>query len=488
MTTDIEDIEDIVAFCRSIMMPFTDPMGEMSSAAANTAHIKSTDSHAYYMIDWPPGNKEYDNYDNTEPQLNTSYQKQILVSCIKMHEFDSIHAQRSLFRLALAKYVYPFLLLFGIVGNLASFLAMLNKCKSEKSSPRKHLHTFSLCLAILCFADLVILIVGGLSEYLEQVFDVSMRASSVFACKFLYFTCYMFSSFVSYLYAFIAMDRWQAVAKPIEYKQKRTRRHHQHILAIFVYCFVLCTPFFYFPALNNASSMTSATFEPKCRLPVHLFRTLTLLDAIVYSFLPFVVTFGFSTLTLIQLVRERRQTKRAACAMLASRLSWQQNVCTSLLLKNTRTPFARRSVGVDFHVDGMCHTLRIAPINRSSISRWKLTLNLMTLPLSYLTSTLPLFVIILLQCVAPYIRKDLLFENEFALAYMLMYANNSFNILFFIMFGKNVRGDLVALFRRKKEHKRQRGSQRHDTFLVGSLFEIKVRVMRSANTSDEYVE
>ena len=343
-------------------------------------------------------------------------------------EFNDDVTERSYVRHSLAKYVYPFMLFLGIIGNMASFLAMAKKHKSEKRSQRQSVHIFSICLSILCLADITILLVGGLNEYMEQVFGYSMRSSSVFACKFFYFVCYLINSFIAHLFAYIATDRWQAAAYPIKYKQKQTsHRHRIHICAIFVYCMVVCGPFFYFPTLYAVQTTRRSDLENKCILEIRLFKELTLLDAVVLSFAPFVVTLVFSVLTLVALFKERRA-----------------------LIAKKGQPYETTYSSRKHHVANSSNiTWKMSSTRR--ISRLKLALGLMMLPVSYLVSTLPVFVIISLQLVAPYIRHDLHFEDEFAVANMIMYANNSFNILFFILLGKRLRNELLGIFRCSKK-------------------------------------
>ena len=344
-----------------------------------------------------------------------------VAALIDAHNLDRRDSARHI----VAKYVYPFLLFFGIIGNMVSFLAMTNKYKSEQRGPRKNFHAFSLCLAILCLADITILLVCGLHEYIEQVFDYSMRSSSVFACKFLYFACYFINSLVAYLFAYIAIDRWQAATRPIDYKQKQSgRRHRLQILAIFVYCSAMCGPFFTFPTIHAVHTIRNNDLANKCILDIHLFKELMLLDGVILSFVPFLVTSVFSVLTLIALFKERkalhthkmRPQKAAACLKSSSK---QQKVAISVSL-----------------------IVNISSTKR--ISRLKLTLSLLMLTISYLVSTLPVFVIISLQFIAPYIRHGVHLENELAVANTIMYANNSFNILFFILFGKNLRKELLG--------------------------------------------
>jgi hypothetical protein len=92
--------------------------------------------------------------------------------------------------------------------------------------------------------------------------------------------------------------------------------------------------------------------------------------------------------------------------------------------------------------------LQITSNNANKTSRMRLTLMLMTFPITYLITTFPLFVIITCQLIGHYFVGNFKvnFENEFAIFRTLMFSNNSFNILFFILFGKSLRKDMLSLF------------------------------------------
>ena len=174
-------------------------------------------------------------------------------------------------QLFLIHYLYPIILVIGIFGNLVSFVAMLRKSniecqyqnnnllftkrKRRSFNCKQPIHTFSFCLAILCLADFFILVFGCLQEYVEIVYDVSLRSTYLFACKTIYFLCYLFSSYISYLHAYVALDRWFAIVKPMEYKRLQLMRNNKYeLLIIFLICFVICLPFFYFPTLVDTSA------------------------------------------------------------------------------------------------------------------------------------------------------------------------------------------------------------------------------------------
>ncbi len=104
------------------------------------------------------------------------------------------------FRLKLITYTYPFLILFGLLGNVLPLIMVLKTYNTK----RKENRMFSFCLFIICAADLCVLIFGCLREFLEEVFSIKIRTNSIYSCKLMLFSVYLFSSFSSYIFAFIA--------------------------------------------------------------------------------------------------------------------------------------------------------------------------------------------------------------------------------------------------------------------------------------------
>jgi hypothetical protein len=171
---------------------------------------------------------------------------------------------------------------------------MVKRYRVVKRLGNKQSNIFSLCLVILCFIDLIILVVACLSEYIEQTFLLFMRDTFVLSCKTISFAFYFFSSLASYMYAFIAVDRWYAVAKPILYQQKQINRAHKQIICLCATIVAECVPYFYFAELNPKTL--------KCEFPNSLESKLTLLDGFNSCF-PFVFTLIFSSMTLCLLFK-----------------------------------------------------------------------------------------------------------------------------------------------------------------------------------------
>ena len=83
-------------------------------------------------------------------------------------------------------------------------------------------------------------------------------------------------------------------------------------------------------------------------------------------------------------------------------------------------------------------------------SKAKITLMLLIFPLTYIIMTSPVLCVITFKMLNPYfkIKNDL--NVELAVAKMLMFLNNSINILLLIIFGKNLRKDFVKILCSRK--------------------------------------
>ena len=159
-------------------------------------------------------------------------------------------------------------------------------------------------------------------------------------------------------------------------------------------------------------------------------KHLTFLDTIIYSCLPFILTFVFSFFTLLTLVRRRKN------------FVFKRNE-TNTASSTSQTRHSSSSFKSSDIKKRHCH-----------LSKLKLTLMLMTFPLSYLVTTCPVFVIITLKLLENYFAHfETNFESELVIAKTLMYANNSFNVLLFILTGKTLRNDVIKLFRFKRVSK-----------------------------------
>jgi len=112
-----------------------------------------------------------------------------------------------------------------------------------------------------------------------------------------------------------------------------------------------------------------------------------------------------------------------------------------------KSPFVRKKAIIGKNKLG----INSNKIKRQTLSKLKITFMLMVLPISFLLTTFPVFSIIFYNLFINYsfkLKIDL--ENAFDIAKLLMFLNNSLNMIFLIVFSKSFRKDLKSIFARRK--------------------------------------
>ena len=154
------------------------------------------------------------------------------------------------------------------------------------------------------------MIFGCGREYLDNIFDVSIRSTSLFTCKFIYFLCYLFSSLSAYLHAYIACDRWNAVRNPIKSKSNWPLCMSKKIIFfLFCMCVIFNVPLFWFSSLNEVVmiddySSIGVSIRRVCEISVNdmlVNIVLTTIDMVFYCLVPFVITTIFSAITIYEM-------------------------------------------------------------------------------------------------------------------------------------------------------------------------------------------
>ena len=394
-----------------------------------------------------------------------------------------VSTQSNRIKLDLIKYVYPFLIVFGLLGNLLSFKVMLKRfrCEKEKSS---------LSLAILSLADLAIILLGPTRELLENTFHLEIKSYSGLTCKFIFYAAYLLSAFSAYIFAYISYERYQAIAHPIQYKQKSLGRTFFQIGFILAFCAAITVPFFVFSTLIanvKLDGVDRLDVKRRCEISSHVYFELIIFDASLYFGTPFSVIIVFSMLSFGKLIRNKNclsislfgrmksspMSKKASVK--SSRVS-SRNPSTIELLKIKRTfepnVYKKRGMNSFFQVKNLTPSVEIVVKsndetdsienstfhsnnpnlavrkenafilkNAESLSKSKITLMLLFLPILYLITNFPVFLFILLEIFS---SKDTIesYDLAFHLSRIFMYVNNCLNVLFFILIGKHFRKDL----------------------------------------------
>lgn len=113
------------------------------------------------------------------------------------------------------KYIPPFLIIFGTIGNLLSIIVMSQKSMKDSVT--------SLLFRILAFIDTLVLYTGLLRYWLIGAFQIDVRLMSMFACKFHTFLVYVTADLSGWILVCITLERCIAVLMPYRYNNICTR-------------------------------------------------------------------------------------------------------------------------------------------------------------------------------------------------------------------------------------------------------------------------
>ena len=351
----------------------------------------------------------------------------------------------------------------------------------------------------MCFFIQGILIFGCSREYLDIVLNFNIRSSSVYSCKLIYFLCYVFSSFSAYLNAYIACERWNAISNPIKNFKWTLAWSRSIIATILIVCIAFNMPLFWFANLRehivtNDRSAIGISVEIQCEISENdAFKFLIFIDTIFYCLIPFTVTTLFSAFTLYTLLKKRgdildgskcrSSNSKYNSLIMNSVIYKRQNLETSFSFRSrnnmTKLPIRRTSsldsskkrianlsLTKDNKSDALAPTTSFVsekqspckPIRKSRFdtirssrthsqarsSSLKITIMLIAIPINYLITSLPIFVVLIYNWIMRILHKENV-ENSYYLntAYtigtILMYFGCSINIFFYIMLGKSFR-------------------------------------------------
>ena len=349
-------------------------------------------------------------------------------------------------KLSILKYVYPIILVFGILGNIVSLTVMIKIYIKKRG-----LYGFTLNLAALSLADLAVLIFGCFREYSDVILEWRLRSMNLFMCKFFYFNCYFFSCFSAYLHSYIAYERWYAVSSPLKFKIKPLK-NKLLISFTLIFSFLISCPYIYFAeiksfvAVNEKNSFDVKILNECEATQDHFLLDLILAtsDSLFYCIVPFLLSFVFSMISLFSLCFKNvngvsKRPNNEFLRMISLDESTNVIIDDHIGLENKKRH--NNNLTLAYKRAKMLNR-QVSTVNPSS--NIKLTIMFLAIPISYLITALPIFIIILLQFffIGDRVNNN---ESELAVAKMLMYINCSINILFYIFLGKSLRNDFLDI-------------------------------------------
>ncbi len=275
----------------------------------------------------------------------------------------------------------------------------------------------------------------------------------------------------------------------------------KYALYLFMFCFFISIPFYLYTKLVESVVLVGdeTHLQKRCDKSPDSEIFLTLIDSIFYCFIPFLITLMFSFLTLVKLFQVKKSQKMtekiskkkfdmSSTRALITLISMNkqkvlenkneiQNPKAFALKKSSSLGYLEPEFMVKRYLDRrrslpiifcqlMSNSVRQTSIRRNKFgdfelrsscknSKFRISFMLMIFPISFLLTTLPIFIIIGLRTFNFYFKLNL--EIPFTLAKIFMYLNNSINLFLLIIFGKTLRKDFLKTFcmNRIKQHRNQ---------------------------------
>ena len=392
--------------------------------------------------------------------ISNHLEKYLKLVCHKIRQDETILFEPAdQVKINTIKIAYPIILVFGLLGNILSFIIMLKIYKRKKRGENR----FLINLTALTLADLAVLTFGCFREYSDDVLEWRLRSMNLFFCKLFYFNCYLFSCFSSYLHVFISIERWYAISNPIKSKMS-TVKNKRYILMIFLFCVIISLPYAFIAQIKQLvtvkeTNLIDVRIANLCEIVQESYFADLLIainDYIICCMIPFVLAFTFSSLTLFQLLKNKRMkldikpNNTNNLEMTSQNLNSKNNISEGLLnehanAENIIEPCNNlESKKLKDYSIMISHQSNLQSIKSNSTSNLKLTIMLMTLPICYVITNFPIFIILILQFNN---KTSNDYKLDLVIAKVFMYTNNSINILFYLFLGKNfqnVFNDLIC--------------------------------------------
>lgn len=298
-------------------------------------------------------------------------------------------------------YVSPVLLVFGIIGNLLSFIVL--------NGQTKKISTYSY-LSALAIMDLAVLIVGLLRLWVAEITGSSINDVSDVTCKLVQFLGYVCSDSSVWLIVTVTTERYIAVCHPLKTQMlcKTERAWKVSLIPILVIC-TINSHFFFTVSIQNKPNRDECEASPSFELLVN--NIWPWVDAVIYSFLPFVII-GILNCFIIRKISQAAKRRKGF-----------------LQVKHRTTREVRRY--------------------KSSDSNKKLTTILLSVSFTFLVTATPMNISLIFTAFwnrgPGDVKEAAMFHLIKTITELLMYVNHSINFFLYCATGQKFRRSLVKL-------------------------------------------
>ena len=362
-----------------------------------------------------------------------------LVELLKLR--DNAQQQKSLesqlmeyqMRQSLLLYVPPVLIVMGTVGNLMSFVVL--RCRAMVKVSSYHY------LASLALADTVVLFIGLLRLWLGELTGTDFHDSSDWVCKLTVSFGYTASDLSVWLIIAVTVERYIVVCFPFKASSMiNTSRAKKVIGFLVLLMFSINLHFLWTVEIvqrpvdgKNVSNCEAAPHHE------HLVNEIwPWVDAFIYSFMPFIVIIVLNILIIREVIKARAHRQR------------MQN--TPEHHYHQQMPRRRFNAhGVQNRNGGVASCRRASGPGEGS----KLTVMLLTVSFTFLLTTLPMNISLIVTAFWNQQKHDVHPTAQFKLAKtvaeLLMYVNHSVNFCLYCATGQKFRQQITHLMRCKKD-------------------------------------
>lgn len=331
-----------------------------------------------------------------------------------IHDYETILMIYSEYRAKkwIITYIPPVLLFIGTFGNIFSFVIL------RKSMMRVSTYFY---LAVLALADLVVLYLGLLRLWTGEITGVDIRNKNNWICKITIFLTYTISDFSVWLIVAVTVERYIAVCHPLKASILcSVQRARMVTVSVFLILIATNSHFLWTVHVSDKSYLNESA---RCEaVPKHAFllnQVWPWVDTVLYSFAPYILLFNLNFWIIKQV----------------------------LSAKKCRTQLQHCTSGRNNHLQKRL----------PSEGCIKLTIMLLTVSFSFIVTTFPVNIYLILESLwkkesgLRLLARQALIST---IAELLMYVNHCINFYLYCATGKKFRNHIEKLLCKFKKYRR----------------------------------
>lgn len=299
-------------------------------------------------------------------------------------------------------YISPLLLVLGTIGNILAFVVLVKN--SHKVSTYHYLY-------VLAVMDILLLMTNLLQVWIKQLTGILIQDEADWLCKLFVFVGFFSSDASVWLIIAVTVERWIAVQMPLKTSMICTPRRTKLSVILVLAVIASLNSHFLWSVGIQATNGTGTSIKYECA-PSPAYATLIntvwpWVDAIIYSFLPFVIISAVNFMIINTVCKARRRREK-------------------LLLSSKQKKIETRRANS------------------------KLTLMLLSLSFSFLFLTLPMNIMMIAVVFwnkenhSP--EENWTFSLIRTITELLMYTNHTVNFMLYFVTGQRFRQQFVKIF------------------------------------------